>query len=106
MSSAGTRESTAVTTMVTMRTVAVGRTFENESIALIRVSDPPYMFRAVTEIRPSVEKTRAMAPKWLNTWSPAEPSEAMVSNLEPAQEASAAPRHMSQMAPSAEPQYV
>jgi hypothetical protein len=34
-----------------------------ESIALIKVSEPPYMFRAVTEMRPSVEKMRAIPPK-------------------------------------------
>ena len=55
------RDSTAVKLMVTMRSVDVGRTFLNESIALIRVSEPPYMFSAVTEIRPSVEKIRAIA---------------------------------------------
>ena len=57
------RDSTAVKLMVMMRSVAVGRTFLKESIALIKVSDPPYMFRAVTEMRPSVEKMRAIAPK-------------------------------------------
>jgi len=73
-------------------------------MALIRVSDPPYMFRAVTEIRPSVEKMRTMAPKPVNTRSPTAFSDVIVSNLVAAHAASAAPRHMSQIAPSAEPQ--
>ena len=38
---------------MTTRTLSVGRTRLNESTALIRVSEPPYMFSAVTEIRPS-----------------------------------------------------
>src|SRR6476660_4054670 len=63
MSKAGMRDSTAVKLMVMMRSVDVGRTFLKESIALIKVSEPPYMFRAVTEMRPSVEKMRAIPPK-------------------------------------------
>jgi len=106
MSKAGMRERTAVKVMVMMRTLAVGSTFLNESIALIRVSDPPYMFKAVTEIRPSVEKTRAIDPKPGNTRSPAAFSDAIVSKSVPAQAANADPKHISQMAPSAEPQYV
>src|SRR5450631_1579107 len=104
MSKAGINERTAVAAMVMIRTLAVGLTLANESMALIKVSDPPVMFKAVTEIRPRVEKTKAMAPKPEKTWSPAAFSEAIVSNLAPAHAASAAPRHMSQIAPSAEPQ--
>src|SRR5258705_2158934 len=106
MSKAGIRESTAVKPMVRMRSGAVGRIFLNESIALIKVSDPPYMFKAVTEIRPRVENTRAIAPKPENTLSPASLIDAIVSKLAPAHAASAAPRHISPIAPSAEPQYV
>src|SRR5690349_9722519 len=106
MSRAGMRDSTAVKVMVAMRSVLVGLIFLNESIALINVSEPPYMFSAVTEMRPRVEKTSAIAPKPENTSLPAASIDAIVSNLSPAHAASAAPRHISQIAPSAEPQYV
>src|SRR3954464_4613235 len=97
-------DSTAVKTMVAIRTVLVGRTRLNESIALIRVSEPPYMFSAVTETRPSIEKISTALPTPSNRVSPAALREPMVSNLSPAQTASAAPRHIGQMAPSDDPQ--
>src|SRR4051794_18839177 len=106
MISAGTSDSRAVSAIVTIRTVEVGRTFLNESTALISVSDPPYMFSAVTETRPRTANTSAMAPNPPNSVSPADLSDAIVSNFSPAQAASAAPRHISQMPPSADPQYV
>src|SRR4051812_47152288 len=99
-------DSTAVSRIVTMRTVEVGRTLRNESAALIRVSEPPYMLRAVTETRPSIAKISTIPPKPWKARSPACWSEVIVSNLSPAHEASAAPRHISQMPPRAEPQYV
>src|SRR5436853_146778 len=98
--------SIAVKTMVAIRTVLVGRTRLNESIALISVSEPPYMFSAVTETRPSIEKIRTAPPNPLKRVSPAFSRDAMVSKFLPAQVASAAPRHIGQMAPSADPQYV
>lgn len=58
MANAGMREGTALKAMVMMRTRAVGSTLLNESSALIKVSDPPYLFKAVTEMRPSVERVR------------------------------------------------
>jgi len=82
----------------------VGRTFLNESIALIRVSDPPYMFSAVTEIRPSTEKIRTIAPKPEKTRSPAALIDAIVSKPSPAHAASAEPMHMIQIAPRPEPE--
>ena len=42
--------------MVITRTPSVGRTFFSESIALIRVREPPYMLSAVTETSPKVAK--------------------------------------------------
>src|SRR5436190_19557720 len=95
---------TAVKTMVTIRTVLVGRTFLNESIALIRVSEPPYMFSAVTDTRPSIEKISTALPNPLNSVSPAALREPMVSKCLPAHAASAAPRHIGQIAPSDDPQ--
>src|SRR3954465_11915102 len=97
---------TAVKTMVTIRTVLVGRTRLNESIALISVSEPPYMFSAGTETRPSIETINTALPSPAKRVAPAFWSDAMVSKLLPAQAASAAPRHIGQMAPSDEPQYV
>ena len=58
---APTSESTAVSVTVTTRTPRVGCTRLNESNALIRVSEPPYMFSAITESSPSAEKTRMIA---------------------------------------------
>jgi hypothetical protein len=75
----------------------------NESIALIRVSEPPYMFSAVTETRPRVAKSSTIAPKPLNTLSPAALIERIVSKSLPAQAASSAPSVISQTPPSAEP---
>ena len=40
-------------------------------MALISVSEPPYMFSAVTEISPSAERMSTIAPKPLKTLSPA-----------------------------------
>ena len=57
--------------IVTIRTISVGRTLRNESIALISVSEPPYMFSAVTEMSPSEAKISTIAPNPLNTLSPA-----------------------------------
>ena len=48
-----------------------GVTRLNESIALISVSDPPYMFSAITETSPSAARISTIAPKPLKTWSPA-----------------------------------
>ena len=62
---------------MTTRTSRVGCTRLNESNALIRVSEPPYMFSAITEISPSAEKIRMIAPKPWKTWSPALCSSAM-----------------------------
>ena len=50
----------AVTTIVMMRITRVGRTFTKLSIEEIRVSEPPYMFRAVTETRPSAKMMSAI----------------------------------------------
>ena len=77
LASAPTRESTAVSVIVTSRTLSVGRTRLKESKALSRVSEPPYMFSAITETRPSAEKTRMIPPKPLKTLSPASWSSAM-----------------------------
>ena len=100
-------ESAAVKPMVTIRTLSVGRTCLNESIALISVSDPPYMFSAVTETRPSAEKISTIAPKPVKTWSPALSSSAMPMRVE----ALARPRgergtqaHQPDAPPIAEPQ--
>jgi len=77
--SAGMTDSTAVKTMVTIRTVLVGSTRLNESIALISVSEPPYMFSAVTETRPSIEKIRTAPLNPLKRVLPAIWRDAMVS---------------------------
>ena len=93
--------------MVTIRTVSVGRPCLNESIALIRVSEPPYMFSAVTDTRPSAAKISTIAPKPLKTLSPAALIAAMPCRTDrrPAHAGRAtAPRHISQTPPSAEPQ--
>ena len=54
--SAPMSESAAVRLRVMTRTLSVGRTFRNESTELSRVSEPPYMFSAVTETRPRVAR--------------------------------------------------
>ena len=78
----------------------------NESTALISVSEPPYMFSAVTETRPSVARISTMAPKPVNTWSPTWFSSAMPvpSKFLPAQAASTAPTIIIQPPPIADPQ--
>ncbi len=89
-----------------IRTVIVGRTFRNESTELIRVSEPPYMFSAVTETRPSAARVRTTAPNPVKTWSPISSSSAMPvpSKLLPAQAASTAPTIIIQAPPIADPQ--
>src|SRR4051794_30024128 len=111
MNIAGTTDNNAVTRTVMMRMPVVGTTLRTESTALMRVSEPPYMFSAVTDARPSTEKINAMAPKPLNTWSPAlliaatpRPKSSLLTPDH--QVASAAPRHISQPPPSADPKYV
>ena len=105
---APTSESTAVRVTVTTRTLRVGCTRLNESKALSRVSDPPYMFSAITESSPRAEKTRMIAPKPLKTWSPDFCSSGMPvpEKALPAHAARAAPMLMIQTAPSPEPPYV
>jgi hypothetical protein len=104
--SAPTSESAAVRPTVTTRRPRVGRTFRNESTALIRVSEPPYMFSAVTETRPSVARMSTIAPKPVKTWSPTWSSSAMAVPLKflPAQAASTEPTIIIQAPPIAEPQ--
>ena len=104
--SAPTTDSTAVRVTVVIRTASVGRTLLNESIALISVSDPPYMFSAVTEIRPSAATMRTIAPKPVNTWSPTRLSSPIPvpSKLLPAHAASTAPTIIIQAPPIADPQ--
>src|SRR6201995_5780937 len=53
-------DNAAVNEIMAMRIAIVGRTLRNESTALMSVSEPPYMFRAVTEIKPSAANTRTM----------------------------------------------
>src|SRR5450432_3993901 len=106
LASAPTSPRTAVMLMVMERTLSVGRTFLRESIPLMRVSDPPYMFSAVTEIRPSAEKTRMTPPKPLKSRLPASWMDPMVVNAAPAPAARRVPRPISQKAPSADPPYV
>ncbi len=91
--------------IVTSRTVIVGRTRLNESMPLINVRDPPYMFRAVTDIRPSADRISTMSPNPSKTLLPAcRISEMPVpSNLSPAQPASRAPSSISQPPPMADP---
>src|SRR4051812_42968370 len=103
---ATTNDSSAVSPIITRRTVSVGRIFLNESAALIRVSEPPYMFKAVTESRPSAEKMRTTAPKPPKKWSPEDFRDSMVSKFSPAHAASAEPMNMIQAAPRADPPYV
>jgi hypothetical protein len=62
------------------------------------------MFSALTETSPSMEKISTAPPNPSNRVSPAAFRDAMVSKCEPAQAASAAPRHIGQMAPSDDPQ--
>ena len=104
--SAPTRDSAAVWAIVTTRTEVVARIGRNESIALMRVCDPPYIVMAITEIKPSAEKISTMAPKPLKTLAPAMLMACTASNVSPVLMAAAStvPRHISQMAPSAEPQ--
>lgn len=104
--SAPTTDSTAVTPIVITRIETVGRTRRNESMPLINVSDPPYMFRAMTETSPSADRMRTTVPKPVKTLSPAALIEVIVSNFSPAHAASNAPSTISQPPPSAEPQYV
>ena len=91
--SAPISESSAVKPTVTIRSPRVGRIFRNESTALMSVSEPPYMFSAVTETRPSVATMSTTAPKPVKTWSPTWSSSAMPlpSKFEPAQAARTAP---------------
>ena len=109
LASAPTSESTAVSVIVTSRTFSVGCTRLNESKALSRVSEPPYMFSAITETSPSAEKIRmivAEAVEHLVAGSAAARRSRCRRRPCPAQAASAAPMHMIQTAPSAEPPYV
>ena len=94
--------------MVIARTLSVGRILTKESMALMSVSDPPYMFSAVTEISPSAEKMRMMPPKPLKSRLPALWIDPMVSKTAPdlRDAASRVPSAMSQKAPSADPPYV
>ena len=97
----------AVMPIVTTRTDVVGWTRLNESIALIRVSEPPYMFSAVTETRPSADRISTIAPKPLNTLFAGRVDRSRSSSKSlPAHAASSAPRIIIQAPPSAEPQYV
>ena len=70
------------------------------------VSEPPYMFSAVTDTRPSVATISTTAPKPVKTWSPTALSSAMPvpEKFLPAQAASTAPTIIIQPPPIAEPQ--
>ena len=104
--SAPISESAAVRPIVMIRRLTVGRTFLNESTPLISVSDPPYMFSAVTETRPRAARISTIAPKPSNTLSPTASISAMPvpSKFLPAQAASTAPTIIIQPPPMAEPQ--
>ncbi len=96
--------------MVMTRRLIVGRTRLNESIALISVSEPPYMFSAITDTNPSAARISTIAPKPVKTWSPAAliarmPVESFL-NSGAAQATSTEPTTISQPPPSAEPQNV